>query len=171
VVKAVNLDRSPAAGRLRREVAAVGGVLLDGYMDRAELGALFDACDAYVSLHRSEGFGLTMAEAMALGKPVVATGYSGNTDFMTEDNSYLVPWRPLELTEDVGPYERGNVWADPDLDAAAALLRRVASDPEEAFRKGALARRDMAERFSPAAAGRAARLALSPSSAEAASPA
>src|SRR3712207_9035191 len=61
--------------------------------------SLFAASDCYVSLHRSEGFGLTMADAMALGKPVIATGYSGNVDFMREDNSWLVP---AGLTQ-VGP--------------------------------------------------------------------
>ena len=57
------------------------------------MAALFARADCYVSLHRSEGFGLTLAESMALGKPVIATGYSGNTDFMTPANSYLVDWR------------------------------------------------------------------------------
>ena len=56
------------------------------------MAALFARADCYVSLHRAEGFGLTLAEAMALGKPVIATGFSGNTDFMTPANSYLVDW-------------------------------------------------------------------------------
>ena len=57
------------------------------------MAALFARADCYVSLHRAEGFGLTLAEAMALGKPVIATGFSGNTDFMTPANSYLVDWK------------------------------------------------------------------------------
>ncbi len=98
VIKTINLDHDPAlAGRLRREMKGVAGLLLDRYMDRRELYSLFTACDAYASLHRSEGFGLTMAEAMALGKPVIATAYAGNMDFMTEENSYLVPYRLMEI--------------------------------------------------------------------------
>ena len=62
------------------------------------------SCDCYVSLHRSEGFGLTMAEAMYFGRPVIATGYSGNLDFMTEENSYLVPHTLVEIGPDANPY-------------------------------------------------------------------
>jgi glycosyltransferase involved in cell wall biosynthesis len=148
VIKAINLDRDPAiARRLRREMKTVDGLLLDCYMDRIELYALFTACDAYVSLHRSEGFGLTMAEAMALGKPVIATAYAGNMDFMTEENSYLVPYRLVEITEDIGPYERGNVWADPDLTEATRILRRVVEVPEEARQKGERARQHIADNY------------------------
>jgi glycosyltransferase involved in cell wall biosynthesis len=64
-------------------------VLQDGYLSAREKNTMMALCDCYVSLHRAEGFGLTMAEAMALGKPVIATGYSGNLAFMTAENSYL----------------------------------------------------------------------------------
>ena len=70
--------------------------LMDGYLPARERDALMNACDCYVSLHRSEGFGLTLAEAMALEKPTIATAYSGNLAFMTPENSFLVPWRPAE---------------------------------------------------------------------------
>src|SRR5213075_3478239 len=63
-------------------------VLKDGYLSQTENNTLTALADCYVSLHRSEGFGLTIAEAMALGKPVIATGYSGNIEFTNEDNSY-----------------------------------------------------------------------------------
>src|SRR5665811_1018703 len=90
------------------------------------------ASDVYKrqSLHRSEGLGLTMAEAMAWGKPVIATGYSGNLDFMTEENSFLVPWTPAQIPVDADPYPAGGTWADPDLDAAARLMRSVVAEPE-----------------------------------------
>ena len=78
-----------------------------------------ELCDCYVSLHRSEGFGLTIAEAMAFGKPAIATGYSGNLAFMDEETSYLVPYSLTTLEEAVGPYPAGTVWADPDLQEAA----------------------------------------------------
>ncbi len=67
-------------------------LIFEQYLDPEAKVALMAACDCYVSLHRSEGFGLTLAEAMALGKPVIATGYSGNLEFMTPETSYLVPW-------------------------------------------------------------------------------
>jgi glycosyltransferase involved in cell wall biosynthesis len=88
-----------------------------------------------------------MAEAMALGKPVIATAYAGNMDFMTEENSYLVPYRLVEITEDIGPYERGNVWADPDLTEATRILRRVVEVPEEARQKGERARQHIADNY------------------------
>ena len=65
------------------------------------------SCDAYVSLHRSEGIGLTIAEAMGLGKPVIATGWSGNTDFMDVSNAFPVGYRLVEIEENVGPYHGG----------------------------------------------------------------
>ena len=84
-------------------------------LPRDEIDALVQLCDCYVSLHRSEGFGLTMGEAMSHGKPVIATGYSGNMDFMTAANSLIVRHRLIELDRDHGPYRRGMEWADPDL--------------------------------------------------------
>jgi glycosyltransferase involved in cell wall biosynthesis len=113
---------------------------LDGYMDRAELLALLNTADCYFSPHRSEGFGLTILESMALGKPVIATAYSGNMDFMTADNSFLLGYRPTTLERDYGPYMRGAVWADPDLDEATKLLRLVVEQPEVARERGQRAR-------------------------------
>ena len=68
-----------------------------------------------------------MAEAMALAKPVIATGYSGNLDFMSSETAYLVPWKPIPVPPGCDPYPVGALWADPDLDAAAQLMRQVAS--------------------------------------------
>jgi SAM-dependent methyltransferase len=95
-----------------------------------------NACDCYVSLHRSEGFGLTMAEAMALGKPVIATAYSGNLDFMDDQTAYLVPWTESLVPESCAPYRPGARWAEPDVDAAARLMREVVDHPEEAAAVG-----------------------------------
>ena len=78
-----------------------------------EVLSLMDACDAYVSLHRSEGLGLTMAEAMLMGKPVVATGYSGNVDFMNDSNSLLVPYQLVTLGREIPPYAAHFEWAEP----------------------------------------------------------
>lgn len=134
VVKSINGDKFPEElGRLRMLAAERPDVhVVDGFVPPEQVQAFTSLADCSVSLHRSEGFGLTLAEGMALGKPVVATGYSGNLTFMDEENSYLVPYRLTELTEDVGPYPAGSVWADPDLDAAAELMRRVKDRPDEA---------------------------------------
>ncbi len=144
VIKVTKLDMFPEyRAPLEEALAAVSGVLIDGYLDRPELDSLFAACDAYISLHRSEGFGMTIAEAMHMGKPVIATDYAGNTDFMNVSNSYPVMYDLVELTEDYGPYKKGNVWADPDLDHAAYLMRRVFENRAEAAQKGARAARDI----------------------------
>ena len=95
------------------------------------------ACDCYVSLHRAEGYGLTMAEAMALGRPVIGTGYSGNLEFMTSENSVLVPYEMERIPFGCGPYPPTASWAAADIDAAARAMQRMASDPAAAARLGA----------------------------------
>jgi glycosyltransferase involved in cell wall biosynthesis len=128
-------------------------VLIDEHFDVDKSGALMAACDCYVSLHRAAGLGLTMAEAMSLGKPVIATGYSGNLDFMTDQTAHLIPWKPIELGRGHAPYPASATWADPDLDAAATAMRRVFDDPHQAVQMGERARADLATRFSPLATG------------------
>jgi glycosyltransferase involved in cell wall biosynthesis len=139
---------------LRTAAADAGVKLIDRSLPRGEFFALMNACDAYVSLHRSEGVGLTMAEAMLLGKPTIATGYSGNLDFMTPDNSYLVDYERVTIAEDVPPYPKGLVWAEPSVEHAAGLMRRVVDRPVEARAVAARGRADAARLFAPEAAGR-----------------
>jgi len=155
VIKSINADRRPGeAERLRLRAAAEADVvLLEEYLDASHRDALVAFCDCYVSLHRSEGLGLTMAEAMAWGKPVIATGYGGNLQFMTDENSFLVPWRPTTIPADAEPYPAGGVWADPDLDAAAGLMRAVIDEPEIAAARGARAAADISTMHSAAVAG------------------
>ena len=157
VIKSINADRRPAqAEQLRLTAAGRPDILLmEQYLDASARDALVAHCAAYVSLHRSEGLGLTMAEAMAWGKPVIATGYSGNLQFMTEENSFLVPWTPTAIPVGAEPYPPGGVWAEPDLDAAAALLRQLVDEPEVAAARGARAAADIARLHSPEVAGRA----------------
>jgi hypothetical protein len=127
VIKTINGDQR--LNELEKVQAAAAGrhdvVIVDDYYSAEEKNSLLGLCDCYVSLHRSEGFGLTMAEAMALEKPVIATGYSGNLDFMTPENSFLVDYSRVAVPAGCDPYPQGSPWADPDLDHAAELMRRV----------------------------------------------
>lgn len=95
----------------------------NGYLHHGELLDLVAACDAYVSLHRSEGLGLTLLDALMLGKPVVATPYSGVTEFFAGPGTYPVAFRERPLVRDFGPYPRGAVWAEPEVEDAARQLR------------------------------------------------
>ena len=138
VVKAVNGDRCVAdLERLRRAIGDRPDILLiDRYLSSQENAALMAMADCYVSLHRSEGFGLTMAEAMSLGKPVIATAYSANLEFMDETTAYLVRAGMTEVPEGADPYPAGARWGDPDLDEAARLMRVVVDDPAAAAEVG-----------------------------------
>jgi glycosyltransferase involved in cell wall biosynthesis len=114
-----------------------------GIWPREKVMGLLSTADACLSLHRSEGFGLTMAEAMLLGTPVVATDWSGNTDFCNADNSYPVRYRrvPVISTHPEFANMQDLTWADADVEHASALLRAILLDPETAKRKVAAARR------------------------------
>lgn len=146
---------------LRRAADAAGVTLIDRILPRAEVQALLATCDSYVSLHRSEGLGLTMAEAMLLGKPTVGTAYSGNLDFMTDDNSFLVRYERVKLARDYPPYPRGCVWAEPSVEHAAEQMRRVFADRAGAAAVAARGRATVAAVLSREAAAKrmAARLA------------
>jgi glycosyltransferase involved in cell wall biosynthesis len=124
--------------------------ILDAVMTREAKEELMMAADCYVSLHRSEGFGLTLAEAMMFGKPVIATGYSGNVDFMSDDDSYLVPYRLITIDQTHGPYKAGYHWAQPDLDYACDLMRHVETSREAAAEKGLKAQVKIREILHPA---------------------
>jgi len=161
VLKCAHGESDPESlARLRQAAGDPRIVLIDRSMTRAEVDSLIDACDAYVSLHRSEGFGLTLAEAMLAGKPVIATNWSGNTDFMTEDNSFPVRYGLVQLETDVGPYRRGSRWAEPDVEHAGQLMRHVYEHPDDVAHRVEQARRALAERYSPAAVARTLRAML-----------
>ena len=112
-----------------------------------------DACDAYVSLHRSEGLGLTMAEAMLMGKPVIATNFSGNVDFMDDSNSLLVRHELVKLGKPIPPYDADLEWAEPSEEHAAQLMRRVYEDQEWAREVGARGKASAETNLSLEAAG------------------
>jgi glycosyltransferase involved in cell wall biosynthesis len=149
VIKCVNAD-SDREGFAAMNTRAQGYPIEihTGYWPAQELRDLMAACDAYVSLHRSEGTGLTIADAMALGKPVIATSWSGNMDFMNVSNSFPVRYELVELQKNVGPYRAGEVWADPSVDHAAELMRRVFEDREEARARGRAAKREIEANYS-----------------------
>ncbi len=127
--------------------------VVDRSLSTSELNGLMAGCDCYVSLHRAEGFGLTIAEAMAIGKPAIATGYSGNVDFMDDANSYLVDYTIGRVGPECEIYPPEGEWAEPSIEHAAELMRRVYENPEEAAGKGVRASADVARLLSPAAAG------------------
>jgi glycosyltransferase involved in cell wall biosynthesis len=151
-IKSINGDRHPEHVRAVRSASErrIDITYRDGYSTAEEQSALMKSCDAYISLHRAEGYGLTMAEAMALGKPVIATGYSGNLDFMNEENSYLVPFKYSLIGPGSNPYPPDSMWAEPDVKAASGLIRRVIENPDEARLKAGRARRNVIEFHSPA---------------------
>lgn len=158
VVKTMNAAGDPHAREAIERVA--GGrrdvILLDGYVSDETVSDMIGRADCFVSLHRSEGFGLTPAEAMAWARPVVATGYSGNLDFMTEENSYLVPYSLSEVPPALGGvYPPGARWAEPDLEAAAAMLRAVYDHPEQATARALCGQADIRRENSNEAAARA----------------
>jgi glycosyltransferase involved in cell wall biosynthesis len=155
VVKSVNASTHPQEHARVLLAARDNGdiTLLDEYVSGSEKDAMIAACDCYVSLHRSEGFGILLAEAMMLGKPAIATRYGGSLEFMNDDNSYLVDCQPVAVGDGAYPYAPNAVWAEPDVDHAASLMRHVFADQQEAHERGQRARRQILERHSPAVAG------------------
>ncbi|MDN4523624.1 glycosyltransferase [Fictibacillus fluitans] len=99
--------------------------IINKVLNKPDLQLLMNSCDAFISLHRSEGFGLSLAEAMCLGKPVIATNWSGNTDFMDAENSCCVSYSLIHVEKEWGPYQTYQMWADPDLDEAAFYMRKL----------------------------------------------
>ncbi len=98
-------------------------------LDSFGVKSLIAACDCFVSLHRAEGFGRGLGEAMALGRLAMGTGWSGNVDFMTPANSLLVDYALIKLKRDEYPHWKGQSWANPKVQHAFSLLRPVLDDP------------------------------------------
>ncbi|HEX8654418.1 MAG TPA: glycosyltransferase family 4 protein [Allosphingosinicella sp.] len=131
ILKASDADEAPE--QMAELLAAIGDAP-NVRIEQARLGDeerldLIASVDVLLSLHRSEGFGLVMAEAMLAGVPVIATGWSGNMDFMDAGTALLVPSRLVAARDSRGTYGSGQAWADPDVDAAAAHLAALAADP------------------------------------------
>lgn len=155
LIKSSNGFRHPEKLRELLNVSAQDGRILvrDQIIDRAHLNALQRCANAYVSLHRAEGLGLGLAECMAMGKPVIATAWSGNMDFMSEENSCLVGFRMIPVREGEYPNSEGSFWADANIEEAADYMRRLVDEPGFAVGIGARAARSIIQSNSPVYSG------------------
>ncbi len=106
-------------------------IFLDYKMTDTEIKNLIRCCDCFVSLHRSEGFGRGLAEAMALGKPVIGTNYSGNLDFMSHDNSFLVDYQLINVKEGEYPHYQGQKWAEINIEHSTRLMSDLLLDRDK----------------------------------------
>ena len=150
VLKVNSAERDvPACAHLRQRAQGCNVFFIEQTLDTAGALDLMASLDAYVSLHRAEGYGLTMAEAMYLRKPVVATGYSGNIDFMDADTALLVDHDIVATTVAHGPYPAGTRWAEPRIESCVRQLRAL---EDAALRKalGARARARVGAELDPA---------------------
>lgn len=129
-------------------------IIRNHVIDQSHVRALQKCCDVYVSLHRAEGFGLGLAECMALRKPVIATGWSGNLEFMTPENSCLVGYDLVEVAPGSYLHTEGQRWAEPRIDEAAAWMRRLFEDRTAAAAIGQRAAVDIRCTLSPETIGR-----------------
>lgn len=155
VIKSIFGDEFPEQRQLLRDAVADRPDihLIEETVAAEAKNAMIASCDCYVSLHRSEGLGLTMGEAMYFGRPVIATGYSGNLDFMTEENSFLVRHSMVKIGDDAPPYPPNGEWAEPDLDHAAELMRDAYERPWVAAERGHRGAADLRRTHSVAASG------------------
>ena len=131
-----------------RRIAIIGRTL-----SRGAVLDLYRACDAFVSLHRAEGFGRGIAEAMMLGKPVIVTGFSGNMDFTTPGSAALVDHRLRKVAEGEYPFAGGLTWAEPDAAHAAWWMRRLVEDRQVRERLGKQGQGLVAGTYAPATVG------------------
>ena len=130
-------------------------LFIDKNLNSTEMRGLLQCADCYVSLHRSEGLGLGMAESMFLGKPVIATAYSGNLEFMNEKNACLIPYKKIPVGKDEYLYTKNQVWADPNIPDAVSAMQKIFNDSDFRFNLGKNAREYMHEYHSLAVMGAA----------------
>ncbi|MFN2513705.1 MAG: glycosyltransferase [Pyrinomonadaceae bacterium] len=156
IMKFNNPDyQEPMLQALQEEMKGRENVfVIDRVMNRDEVNSLISVSDCFVSLHRSEGFGLGPAEAMSLGKPSIITNWSGNTDYMTRDNSIGIDYELVKLGQDYGPYKADQYWAEPDLEQATYWMKTIVQDAELAKRIGRRGQETINSEFSPEAVGR-----------------
>jgi glycosyltransferase involved in cell wall biosynthesis len=156
VIKLNYSERAPhVVEEIRHWVASIAGrvTIINATLTNNETKNLIRCCDCLLSLHRSEGFGRAPAEAMFFGRPVVATGWSGNMDYMNEDVAIPIGYSLRAVREGEYPEFEEQVWADPDIDEAAGALIKIVDQPEFAKSIGARARAHMLSNFSDAVLG------------------
>jgi glycosyltransferase involved in cell wall biosynthesis len=155
VVKVHNVAANPADfDRLKSAAAALPDItLITQTLTHTEIYELESACDCFVSLHRSEGFGIAIAESMFLGKPVISTDWSATSEFVSAANGCPVRCQLVTLDRNHGPYAKGQTWASPDVDHAAEWMQRLFHDRELGIRLGGAARTTIEKNYSPAAIG------------------
>jgi glycosyltransferase involved in cell wall biosynthesis len=149
------VDLYPEISTKIREAAATDGriVVIDKSLSRPEFLGLIRASDAYLSLHRSEGFGMGMAESMSFGRIVIGTNFSGNTDFLTERTGFPIPFSLRAVQPHEYPWSDGQVWAEPDLDAAVSAMRLVLRSPELARKRASAGQAFVRQTYAPAVVG------------------
>ena len=108
---------------LRKELEGYNTYFIDSRLSKVEVNSLVRDVDVYVSLHRAEGYGLVLAEAMLLGTPTIATNYSANIEFQNKENSCLVDYKLIKVGKDIYPYKKDYLWADPDITQASGYMR------------------------------------------------
>ena len=155
VIKAINGDKRVVERNMLREAERKRSdiVLIDEYFTKVETSTLTSLADCYVSLHRSEGLGLTMSEAMTLGRPVIATGYSGNLDFLSNANSFIVPGSRVKVGHGAEGYSPEAMWMEPNVTEAAKNMRYVYENQAEAAQKGLRGQADILRAFDVASCG------------------
>ena len=122
--------------------------LISQNLSKIEVNSLINSCDSFISLHRSEGFGLVIAESMYLGKPVIVTNWSGNTDFTNKENSCSISYDFIELKENYGPYEKGNRWAEPNLKESMECMKKLVYNKEFYSEKSKAGKQFIKQNFS-----------------------
>ena len=156
VIKVMNPDSQPGDFlKLEKWAAEQPNIsLIKDTFSRTDTYRLEACCDAFVSLHRSEGWGLGLAECMYLQKPVIGTAWSGNLDFMTPENSALIDFEMVPITEDHGPYKKGQSWAEPSVQHAAEWMVRLVEDKKIRDQLASKGRLTIESEYSPRAIAR-----------------
>lgn len=157
MVKSINAHHAPLAhdevvhaARGRSDIQIV-----DAYVTQAEMQAMIELADGYISLHRSEGFGLNVADALARRTPVISTAYSGTLEFTSPDTASLVPYTLAPVGPNCHPYPAEALWAEPDHDAAVSAIRALIDDPVSARARADRAAAVIAREWSLAETSRA----------------
>jgi glycosyltransferase involved in cell wall biosynthesis len=154
IVKSINASVAPDHfERMHQTYEDPRITFWDETLDTEARYRLLVSADCFISLHRAEGFGLSLAESMAYGKLVIATGWSGNLEFMDPSNSVLVPFELVPLRRSYGPYPAGTTWAEPEVAFAAAAMRRAVEDTAWRNQLCAKAKADIGAKLSPANVG------------------